>query len=411
MRSRERQKGVVAVIVAIALVGVIAVAGLALDVSRVFTNKARVQTVVDAAALAAAKVLDTAGTAAQATSAAQSIINTNRAAYPELAAQGDLNWSIEFSNTLIPFSPGTSPPLFARVTLTGFETRTTLSRLLGVDEIPLRASAVAGPSASLGTACDVVPIVACGDAAAGAPYYGYEPGRIHVLKYGAQGATGLGPGNYHLLRIGGSGGNVVRQNLAGGYRGCLSVGETVTTEPGNEVGPTVQGINTRFNKYQGGGMNASDYPPDVLYTASNQTNLTYDASKDRILQNGSPITHASQASFNHSIYQSKIASGNLDAQPRPVGNAVYNRRELAVPIGNCAAASGGGTTTIPLLGFGCFFLLQEAIQQGSAGNTRGVIMGEFITSCNAGGRPGPAPVNNAGPHILQLYRDQRSPDS
>ena len=73
-------------------------------------------------------------------------------------------------------------------------------------------------------------------------------------------------GNFHLLRLEGPGANIVREALAGGYSGCVAVGETAPTQPGNIAGPVHQGLNTRFGDYQGGGMSRADYPPDTVTT-------------------------------------------------------------------------------------------------------------------------------------------------
>jgi hypothetical protein len=62
---------------------------------------------------------------------------------------------------------------------------------------------------------------------------------------------------------------------------------------------------------------------------------------------------------------------------------------------------------VPLLGFGCFYLLQEAQQKGN----ESYIFGQFLEDCRAGGMPGPAPTTVPGPYIIQLYRDFASTDS
>ena len=62
---------------------------------------------------------------------------------------------------------------------------------------------------------------------------------------------------------------------------------------------------------------------------------------------------------------------------------------------------------MPILGFGCYFLLQEAVQKGNESH----VYGQFVRDCNAGGVPGPAPVNSPGLYIIQLYRDPNSTDS
>ena len=91
---------------------------------------------------------------------------------------------------------------------------------------------------------------------------------------------------------------------------------------------------------------------------------------------------------------------------RDVPAVAFQRREMPVVIADCSG-SNSGQTDLPILGFGCFFLLQEAIQKGNEAN----IYGEFVDSCPAGGQPGPAPGNGPGPYVIQLYDDSLSKDS
>src|SRR5215470_13089257 len=100
MQSRNRQRGITLVTIAIAMLAVVAVAGLALDVGHVVVNKSRLQATVDAAALSAAKILDTTGSTSQATTAANNVFALNAAQHPELWAQyGMVSRTIEFSNS------------------------------------------------------------------------------------------------------------------------------------------------------------------------------------------------------------------------------------------------------------------------------------------------------------------------
>ena len=89
---------------------------------------------------------------------------------------------------------------------------------------------------------------------------------MSLLKIGSNHSGPIGPGNFQLFELGGSGANIVRQNLAGAYEECIDPGSTITTKPGNNVGPTAQGLNTRFGQYQGGGMNAATSRPDIVTT-------------------------------------------------------------------------------------------------------------------------------------------------
>jgi hypothetical protein len=79
---------------------------------------------------------------------------------------------------------------------------------------------------------------------------------------------------------------------------------------------------------------------------------------------------------------------------------------MPVIIGDCSTA-GNGQTTVDVLGFGCFFLLQEAIQKGNENE----IYGEFAKECTIPGFSGPDPTVVPGPYVIQLYNDTLSRDS
>jgi hypothetical protein len=409
----RQQRGVVLVLVTVGMVALLAVTGLALDSGHMFLNKTRLQNTVDAAALAAAKVLDQTADEALAQAAATAMFgaNASNAGNREIGqafASGNITVAVEFSSTLNPFTAGSVPAAYVRVRATGFTMPAWFSAVVGIDEKGAAASAVAGPSPTINQACNLMPMMVCGDAAAGAPFFGYTEGEPQVLKSSTtNGNWEVGPGNFQLIRLGGGqGGAVIRENMAGGFDGCMTTGDNIETEPGNTVGPVVQGFNTRFGNYAGP-MNGtqSTYPPDVV-TQQPVPTLSYDSDTDTITQGGTPITDASQIDFNYDDYTARVDSENYNYQPAPNGIGAFQRREIAVAIGDCNGTTNGAGT-VPLLGFGCFFLLQEAKQQGNESH----IYGQFLESCRAGGMPGPAPSVVPGPYIIQLYRDYSSTDS
>ncbi|MDH4021817.1 MAG: pilus assembly protein TadG-related protein [Gammaproteobacteria bacterium] len=408
-----RQGGAIIVLIAIAMLAILAMGGLALDGSHMFLNKARLQNSVDAAALAAAKVLDQTGDEARARTAVTSLLglNAQAAGNQELngvLSGGGLNVTVEFSRTLQPFSPGTSPAEYVRVRALNFTMPAWLMRVVSNANKAVGATAVAGPSPTILEACNIVPLVVCGTPPAqggSAPYWGFQPDQVHVLKSASGQQSPIGPGNFQLLRLGGSGSAVVRENLAGGYNGCFT-GGTLPTEPGNSVGPVTQGINTRLNIYSGPMNGTQDtYPPDVV-TRQTVPALQYDDTTGAVTQGGQVITSSSQLNFNHRNYQSRVQNSQFDVQPRPNGRGAFERRIMPVPIADCTG-SNNGQSDLPILGVGCYFLLQEAVQQG----TRSNLFGEFVADCPAGGAPGPNPTAIPGPHIIQLYRDFTSGDS
>jgi hypothetical protein len=401
--------------VLVALLALIGIAGLALDTAHVVLNKARLQSTLDAAALAAAKVLDQTASTAQASTAANSVFGLNVARYPELqsATGGGLTLTIQYSATLNPFSAGTVPAKFVRTSITGFRTRMSLVSALGISYLDVGGTAVAGPSPTLQQVCNIVPIMMCASSAAPAPLYGYSVNQVLGLKkVPSSGATAasLGPGNYNLISIGGTGAALVRTNFAGSYDACASMGSSMITEPGVAAGPVEQGVNTRFNQYQAG-LSSTDYPPDPINSAAHQTSLSNTAQgcgnncTDGVYQGRTLITDASQLTFNYASYSALQPSGPYDTQPRPNGNAVFRRREVAVPIGDCSTAVNG-RGSVNVLGFACLFLLQAMNNGGQE-----QLYAQVISGCDTGGHVGGNPGAGPGPHIIQLYKSAGSPDS
>jgi Flp pilus assembly protein TadG len=411
--SKNTQRGAVLVLFTIGMLTILGIAGLALDGSHQMLNKARLQSAVDAAALASAKSLDETATMSEARDAAEAMFDTNAGnlGNHEMAA-ADITVTTTFSANSNPFVAGSYVPGdkgYVRVVATGFSMQMWLIQLLGATGKTVTASAVAGPSPSINYSCNLVPLIVCGDpddvpTEGGPTFWGYVNGDVQVLKSGSDQDcdTFAGCGNFQLARLDGAGGADVRDALAGGYAGCTFVEDSVPTEPGNTVGPVTQGLNTRLNKYSGP-VSPEDYPPDVVTTQQN-SQLQSDGT-DITLDNGATIVNdASDLDYNLSDYQADVAAANYDVSPAAGGQ--FDRRNMPVIIADCDTA-GNGQTTVDVLGFGCFFLLQEAIQKGQENE----IFGEFGTECSIPGFSGPDPTVIPGPYVIQLYNDTLSRDS
>jgi Flp pilus assembly protein TadG len=407
MRGRSTQRGITLVVIAIAMVALLAIAGLAIDIGRLVGDKGRLQAAVDAAALTAAKVLDTTGSTAAATTAATNVFAINTAAQPDLAAApGTI--AVAYSNTVGPFVAGSAPPLYAQVTATGFGITATFSAVLGFTNFALNATATAGPSPTLSNACNLAPMMVCGAAPTGAaPVYGYAVGQITALQLsdGTSPAT-LAPG-YFLQQS--SGGNSQDQDFAGGYPTCSTVGNSEPAQTGTLPAPVAQGLDTRFNEYTTGDVNSASYPPDVVITqptGNNRLQCTDPTCANIVTGGGAAINNASQyGAFSYEgMYQPLVQAGNYDIPPAPNGNGVVDRRVLAVPVGDCTGAAPGGNS-VPVLGLACMFMLQDVDP------LTGQVFAEVIPSCEVNGTPGPAPNNGPGPYSIQLYHDFGSPQS
>jgi len=403
----DRQQGIVLVFAVVALFALVAMGALAMDVGNMILNKGKLQSMVDAAALSAARTLDLGGDQALATTAANQALNNNLAqtGLQHMSLDG-ATVAVQFSDGL-PFVPGGSTAAtFVRVSVSNVDLPEFFARLFPQIDEMVTASAVAGPSSALAGTCNLVPIVICGE---DTPNFGYDYSDIIGLKYSAPDEE-VGPGNFHLLRLPDAAGAAdVRVELAGGYDSCFYPDEEtgadpmLETEPGNKAGPVAQGLNTRFGVYSGGGVSAADYPPDLVTTEPNPT-----VKIDK--QTGSmSITDPAALDFNLDDYLQEYAdAGNSDSyKDCLLGNCVNKgsyRRVMAVPVGKCDGGTNG-QGELPYLGLACFFLVQK-VDQADA-----FIVGQFMENCDvANGVPGNQP-NGKGPYKIQLYRDNLSGDS
>lgn len=324
------QRGVLLPLVAIGLTGLLAVSGLALDMGHVYINKSRLQDAVDAAALSAAKTLDETGNTAAALAAADAAFthNTQAPENRELASIPSNALDVSFSRTPNPFTPTNTQPLFVRVSLNTWTMPTHLLGVLGLGTQTLSASAVAGPSPLLTEVCDPLPLVAC--TGTGGSYYGYTIGQEVSLKTGSDTkGWDIGPGNYRTIQLNcGSGGDCLKDNLAGAYEACLNRNVPAQTKAGNSVGPIAQGLNTRFGCPPPGcgSIDTNLYPPDKVTDAAGK---------------GYPDTYQN--------YQIDYRNQDWDV---PSGRS--ERRLVTIVMGDCSGTvNGNGTVNIK--GFGCFF--------------------------------------------------------
>ncbi|MEQ9546190.1 MAG: pilus assembly protein TadG-related protein [Marinobacter sp.] len=390
------QRGAILPMVAVSLIAILGMAALALDISNAHLEKTRLQNALDATALGAAKVLDQTGSTALADSAGHTTFAANLAApgnagLGAAANDGNLSLVLEYSSTLNPFVSGTSPAQYVRASVAGYDVAEWFTPVFGVDDLAIAGTAVAGPSPTLEKTCNIVPMMACGAPQEESPpdtIFGYSRGNVEQLKIGAGTSSEVGNGNFYLVRLGNNtGANDMKKAAAGEFDSCLSTGGDIETEPGNKVGPFAHGINTRLGIYKGGGMNSSDYPPDWFTNHETYTEQDYE--------------NQEIPAYDLDWYESQYATVSPDQPP----NGAPGRRILTVPVGNCDGLANG-QDSVELLGFACFYMVDEMKQKGKAG-----FYGQFKDECGASGTPGPNPGAGPGPHIIQLYKDPDTFDS
>jgi len=410
---RTRQSGVALPLVAVGLVAMFAMVGLAIDSSHAFVNMTRLQNTSDAAALAAAKVYDQTADTVSSTAAANSLfgLNTDGSGNFEIDNAydgGSITVIVQYSQTLNPFVPSGIGP-YVRVIANGFDMTSGFSSVIGIPSIAIAASAVAGPSPTIDNACNIAPILVCANDADD-NYYGFDQDELMVLKPSPGDHEDVGPGNYKLLRLDCPGGACIRDAMGGSYEACASTDESVDTEPGVTAGPTSQGFNTRFGIYNGP-VSPLDYPPDVVVEAITPALDTYlDGNGDDVITvgNGGPaVSYASEVPFSYSDYVTRTGQPSVTHDFPSTGSPAGAewRRILALPVADCSGDETG-QSTIDVIGFACYFMLQPI-----GGGTDKNIFGQFVNGCLAGGAAGPNPGPGLGPYLIQLYKDPDSGNS
>lgn len=428
----KRQRGAVAVLLTVAMLALLAMAGLALDGGHLLLNKTRLQNAVDAAALSGAKTLSQvmgasgAATTTQAAALNTLTLNASAPGNGELATAiaGNVGGfaRVELAASVYgPFSfPGPANASYVKVTVPQYGLAGFFWRFLqwasggSLGDKQVAAVAVAGPSPT--SPCDIAPLMVCGDPTQYDPsnglFWGFRFGKLEVLKTAAGNSSPIGPGNFQLIRLGSNtGGADIRDALAGGIDKCNTVGNNVDTEPGNKIGPAIQGLNTRFGQYSGP-VSPSDYPPDLIvdysHNGNNALTLNSGVTPERIEYQNSPAhsdsggniyTDSGQQLFDYNDWLKRSAECMSGSGTGCQSNGVYERRMLKIVVGKCSGTDGG-QTTVPVLGFACYFILQPADQKGNAAE----IFGQFIRECEGDNYPGATPANSAGPQIIQLYK-------
>lgn len=217
------QSGTVVVLVAAAMIGLIGMAALVIDGGYLYTQKAKLQTLADASALAGARELPDTDEA------------TNRG--QEFAVANGLQVSDVLTQDV-------SSPGILRVTVRR-EVAGFFTKLFGFDKFTVTASAAARKSRPL-LPLGVVPPDFKPDVIPLYPYVptakGFQPGTEYTIKYGGgNGSTG----NYNGLAFDGSGAANFSSLLLTGYSGPVAIGDTPSTEPGAMTGPTEKSFEDR----------------------------------------------------------------------------------------------------------------------------------------------------------------------
>ncbi|MGR5350773.1 pilus assembly protein TadG-related protein [Vibrio sp. DNB22_19_2] len=370
-----------AIIMTVAMLALLAVTALAIDVNHMYMNRTKLQNGVDAAALAAAVILDNSGSQAigmeisqdNATAAVKDTLNKL------VGAEGNAELDIASASVSVTYNNHstfdgdictTGGDCYVRVAVNNLDLQSFFLQLF-TDTKRIAASAVAGPSAGAGVVCNLAPLTVCTNDP-DSQHGGFVDGEQYPIKV-ASTSEDIGPGNFQLVdfddELEGSSqdekNDHLREQLAGGYVGCSSLGGTIITKPGNTVGSVAQGLNTRFGDFS----NAlkGEYKSDL--------NITED------------ITHSDYTAGEHN-----------------------NRRMLVIPMIDCEnpVTNANGKSEFPVSSLGCFFMVNKAPKSNSGKQD---VTGEYVSECSVDNSFNHGQSSRNGPYRIVLYKDPFNEDS
>jgi Flp pilus assembly protein TadG len=284
-RFLRDDRGAVAPVVALSLVGLIAAGGLAFDYAHLVAMDTELKQAADQAALAAVTQLDRSDDAIDhAEAAVQAATTSNRLAANVTRFSNDgtgsgveidsITFCSEFDDDEADTDDActaTTDPEEARFVWVKTSLRTAnyaFTPIVGAFAGTSHAEAVAGVESSI---CNIAPLFVC------APSENFptdaDIGKGLLLKTGAQ--NSWFPGNYGFLDLGPGNPGVIDALLGHGLNGCQKIDES-NTEPGNKN--ATDAINTRFDIYAGVG--ATKNPAICSDTAEGSGCPDVDVGKD-----------------------------------------------------------------------------------------------------------------------------------
>ncbi len=246
------EAGAIAPITALSLIALVAVGGLAYDVSRGFALRAELESAVDSAALAGATQLDgQPGAQDRARSAITSALaqNSQLLADTPQAAVAIVPGDIKFLNAARALETHDAQITLVQIDLTPRNLGLLFGAFAGLTNFNVTAHAIAGYASGL---CKAPPILICNpDEAGGLTFNGdAHIGQGIVLQEG--GAQTWGPGNFGFLQVNSlnktSGIPAVQDALARADPQVECIGNTVTTTTVS-VPQAGQYLNVRFDRF------------------------------------------------------------------------------------------------------------------------------------------------------------------
>lgn len=352
---RQGERGSVLVVSALGMLAFLLAAGLCIDISHFYLVKTELQNAVDASALAGASALNSSasGITEAANRAVQQMNNYEFNKTQVTILRTDVRFAVNLGGPFMSEAEAKATPgniRFVQVTSPAEQVNVFFASIVLGGTKNLSANATAGMSVPINIICDWLPAFVLDD-----PANPIAPGNLYSFRL--EPGNFISPGNYQLLSPLAPGGNDVRTGMANGVELCVGPGDTVPTKPGVTAGPVRQGVNTRFDTYQGP-VDPGISPPDTNVAEG----ITYAQYRDA------------------AVVQAPSNAG------------APGRRIVIVPIAK--EPPGNGRDSIVIDRFGVFFL-QSKVGNGNGGNLVAEYIGDRILTGKGGYDP-----NGGAPNSL-----------
>ncbi|PTB20349.1 pilus assembly protein TadG [Trinickia symbiotica] len=418
--GRRRERGAIAVLVALSLVALIGAVGLALDLGKLYVVKSELQNSADSCALAA--VRDLTGATIDLSVPEAAGITAGHANYKffqsspvQLTVNSSVTFSDSLSNPFLPKTSVTNPSTMKYVKCTTSLANVPNWFIQVLDMLPgvsiANASVSSFAVAQLGpsqTTC-AIPVFVCTKGTSPTYSVSHTIGEWVASKSGASPA--FGPGNFGWAALDGSdSANSIKNELTSNYCSMPAVGSSIGTT-GNKVADA-SAYNTRFGIYSGS-YTQSGATPDFTGYAYTKAYTWSSGSNAYSGDNGTGSTSnfiSERAKF--AAYQGDSAvfgNGNGGTGNGSSSSTNYtlgaDRRLALAPEVDCSVLGTSGTHQMPILWWDCVLMLDPMQSTGQAGPVHLEYEGKSTDAsvpCATHGTPGDS--HSVGPRVPVLIQ-------
>lgn len=378
--QRGKQRGAVAIIVAIALVALVGAVGLALDLGKLYVAKSELQNGADACALAAARDLTGATPLAVSEAAGITAGSRNMALFQHEPVNFIVDQSVTYSDSLsdpfldkdsVTYSLASIKYVKCSVQRSGIATWLiqVLNALPGSNIGPNTVSAYAvATTGSAQTTC-AIPVFICQPSTISPPQPAYQKGQWLTAKLDSQNNGTYGGGNFGWANLtpGNNGTPALANQLDGaGQCNLPAVGTNIgTTGNKNSLNDD---WNSRFGIVKNKVLGVTDFTgfayTDKTWPAINGSAIrnAYDGSNS---VTGQPNFLAARKSYL--AYQGDSTTG-LTTQGS-AANTVYksgaDRRLVLAPVVDCTGFASNGTHQAPVQSWACMLMVNPMSNGGN----------------------------------------------